>query len=48
MVHPGNIASRRLAERLHTRSRRFERLGDLYYLFYTDRQDWHGAGEVVT
>lgn len=44
MVHPANIASKRLAQRLHARVRRFERLGDRYYLFYTDRPDWSVAG----
>ena len=40
MVHPANDASRRVAARIHLRSRRFERQGELYYLFYTDRPDW--------
>jgi ribosomal-protein-alanine N-acetyltransferase len=42
MVHPMNTASCRLAARLHPRSRRFERLGDQYYLYYTERSDWTG------
>jgi len=43
MVHPLNTASRRLASRLHPRVRRFERLGDQYLLYYTERSDWDGS-----
>ena len=42
MVHPDNEASKRVAQRLHTRSRRFHRLGERYHLFYTERHDWPG------
>jgi ribosomal-protein-alanine N-acetyltransferase len=40
MVHPGNEASRRVADGVHDHVRRFERLGDQYYLFYTERREW--------
>lgn len=43
MVHPRNTASMAVAKRIHRRTRRFERLGDLYHLFYTDRDDWLGT-----
>ena len=40
MVHPENDASKAVAQRVHRNVRRFSRLGDRYYLFYTKRDDW--------
>ncbi|MFQ5549911.1 MAG: GNAT family N-acetyltransferase [Gemmatimonadales bacterium] len=40
MVHPDNHASKGVAQRVHTRTRRFRRLGDDYFLFFTPREDW--------
>jgi RimJ/RimL family protein N-acetyltransferase len=40
MVHPENPASMGVARRIHQHTRRFERLGDLYHLFYTERTEW--------
>ncbi len=44
MVHPENYASMGVARRIHQHTRRFERLGDLYHLFYTERSEWLGEG----
>ena len=44
MVHPENYASMEVAKRIHQRTRRFERLGDLYHLFFTERSDWTHEG----
>jgi len=44
MVHPENHASMGVARRIHQHTRRFERLGDLYHLFYTERSQWPGEG----
>ncbi len=40
MVHPENHASKAIAQRVHRNQRRFLRLGDRYYLFYTTRDEW--------
>jgi len=40
MVHPENPASMGVARRIHQHTRRFERLGDLYHLFYTEQTEW--------
>lgn len=37
MVHPDNHASHGVAGRIHLMSRRFERMGDRYFLYYSDR-----------